>query len=117
MKKLRPLVTENPQGNYEWLHNMTVIKDKEVFLRDFEGEGDLSLVEYYRKECMEKCDIDIDAPVEEFGVYMDCNCPVSMIYHMAVGHAELRNRLGQYESSGLSPAEVIDLTNAKKVGE
>ncbi|EHQ88258.1 hypothetical protein [Desulfosporosinus youngiae] len=109
-RKFIRLVTENPQGNYQYLHNMTVIKDKEVFLRDFEGEGDLSLVDYCKRECMERCNTDIDASVEEFGEHMDCGCPITLIYHMAVGHAELRNRLGQYESSGLSPEDLKERT-------
>lgn len=111
-----PLVTENPQGNYQWLHNMTVIKDREVFLRDFNGEGDLSLVDYCKQECKAKCDSEIDAGPEEFGEYMDCNCIVSYFYCMAVGHAELRERLKQYEESGLSPSEVSDFVKAKEVG-
>ncbi|MCB8818674.1 hypothetical protein [Desulfosporosinus shakirovi] len=105
IKKLRPLVTDNPQGNYQWLHNMTVIKDKEVYLRYFEGEGDLSLVEYCKKECMEKCNSDIDASVEEFAEHMDCGCPISLIYHMAVGHAELRERLKYFEAND---SEVVE---------
>ena len=101
MKNLKPLVTENPEGNYQYLHNMTVIKDKEVYLRDFEGNGDLNLVKYCKKQCEEKCEFkfDDDPPAEEFGEYMDCSCIVAYFYHMAVGHAELRNRLGQYESA------------------
>ncbi|WP_434510122.1 hypothetical protein [Desulfitobacterium sp. AusDCA] len=104
-----PLVTDNPQGNYQWLHNMTVVKDKEVYLRDFNGEGDLSLVDYCKRECKSKCDSDIDAGAEEFGEYMDCDCIVSCFYGMAVGHAELREHLKQYEESGLSPVELNNL--------
>jgi len=96
---MKQLVTENPEGNYEYLHNMTMIKDCEVHLRDFNGEGDLNLVEYCKRECKAKCDIDQDGEAIDFAENMDCNCPVSLIYHMAVGHAELRYRLGKYESS------------------
>lgn len=111
MKRLRPLVTENPEGNYQNLHNMTLIKDKQVYLRDYNGEGDLNLMEYCNRQCKEKCGREpIDAPAEEFGEYMDCDCVVSHIYHMAIGHAELRHHLGQYESFGLSPDELQERT-------
>jgi hypothetical protein len=109
MSEYRKLVIENPEGNYQQLHNMTgVDSNKEVYLRDYNNEGNLSLVEYCKKECMERCEFEFDAstPADEFGEYMDCDCPISLLYHMAVGHAELRNRLGQYEDTGLSPTEL-----------
>lgn len=108
---MKTLVTENPEGNYQYLHNMTAIKDKEVYLRDFNGEGDLNLMEFSNRQCKEKCGREpIEAPAEEFGDYMDCDCVVSMFYAMAIGHAELRHRLGQYESSGLSPEDLKERT-------
>src|SRR5665648_954627 len=97
--KMKQLVTETPEGNDQYLHNMTMIKDAEVFLRDFNGEGDINLVEYCKRECKAKCDIDQDGEAIDFAENMGCNCPVSLIYYMAVGHAELRYRLGKYESS------------------
>ena len=105
--KLKPLVTETPEGNYQNLHNMTGIDaNKEVYLRDFDGKGNLSLVEYCQKECQEKCELTSDTSAEGFGEYMDCAWPIAFLYHMAVGHAELRHRLGQYEATGLSPSEI-----------
>ena len=99
MKNLKPLVTENPEGNYRNLHNMTGIDaNKEVYLRDLGGEGDINLVDYCKHECKVKCDIEQEGTAEDFAENMDCDCPVTLIYHMAVGHAELRNRLGKYES-------------------
>lgn len=103
---MKPLVTETPDGNYQNLHNMTLIIDKEVYLQDHNGEGDLNLVDYCKGKCMEKCDIEQEGTAEDFAENMDCDCLVSLIYHMAVGHAELRNRLGQYEALGLSPEEL-----------
>ena len=89
------LTTDNPQGNFQWLHNMTTIKDGEVYFRDEDQE--ISLVEYCRQECKKQCDTQIDAGAERFGEYMDCECAVSRFYHMAVGYAELRAKLKQYE--------------------
>ena len=111
MSKLKPLVTENPEGNYQNLHNMTGIDaNKEVYLRDFDGKGNLSLVEYCQKECQEKCEFTSDTSAEEFGEEMDCACPIALLYHMAVGHAELRHRLGRYEATGLNPEEITGRT-------
>jgi hypothetical protein len=89
------IVTDEPSGNYQWLHNCTCIIDREVYLKD--TEGNINLVDYCKKECKKVCDVDIDADAEEFGEYMDCDCIVSRLYHMAVGHAELRARLKYYE--------------------
>ena len=113
MSKLKPLVTDNPEGNYQNLHNMTGIdENKEVYLRNLDREGNISLVEFCKKECMEKCEIKFenDIPVEEFGDYMECDCVISYFYGMAVGHAELRHRLGQYKATGLSPEEITGRT-------
>ena len=41
---------------------------------------------------------------------MDCACPIALLYHMAVGHAELRHRLGQYEATGLNPEDITGRT-------
>ncbi len=107
MNSLKPLVIDNPEGNYQNLHNMTGIDaNKEVFLRDLGGEGDISLVDYCKHECKVKCDVDQEGEAIDFAENMECDCPVTLIYHMAIGHAELRNRLGQYESTGLSPEEL-----------
>lgn len=114
MSKSKPLVTDNPEGNYQNLHNMTGIDaNKEVYLRDLNGKGDITLVEYCRKECKEQCNVDIDEGAEEFAEYMDCDCPVSYFYHMAVGHAELRHRLRQYEDTGLSPSDLPNICGGK----
>lgn len=95
--KFKPLVTENPQGNYQWLHNMTVIKDKEVYLREYDDGHDLNIVDYCKRECKTKCDIEQEGTAEDFAENMGCDCPVALVYHMAVGHAELRERLKYYE--------------------
>ncbi len=101
---MKPLVTDNPEGNYQNLHNMTGIDAKrEVFLRDLGGEGDISLVDYCKRECKAKCDIEQEGTAIDFAENMDCECPVALVYCMAVGHAGLRYRLSQYESIGLFP--------------
>jgi hypothetical protein len=91
------LTTEEPQGNVGYMLNMTKIIDKEVYIRDWNGEGDISLVAFCNRECKEKCNIDNDAPADEFGEAMDCDCFVSYFYILAVGHAEIRSRLKYHE--------------------
>lgn len=107
MSEYKRLTTDKPQGNYQWLHNMTIIKDQEVYLRG--SEEDINLVEFCKKECKEQCNTDIEADATEFGEYMDCDCVVAWFYHMAVGHAELRARLQAYENTGLSPEQIEEL--------
>lgn len=119
MSEYKRLTTETPTGNYQYLHNATKIKDRQVYLRDFNGGGDLSIIDYCKKECQEKCKADFseNANPEEFGEYMDCDCPISLLYGMAVGHAELRARLATYEDSGLSPEDVSGALRRLKKAE
>ena len=97
MEKPKNLVTDNPQGNYQWLHNMTLIKDHEVYLRELNDGADISIVDYCKRECKEKCGIEQEGTAEDFAENMDCDCPVALVYHMAVGHAELREHLKYFE--------------------
>lgn len=46
--KFRKLVKEDIQGNYEYLYNMTVIKDREVYLNDYDDMGDIERKMQYR---------------------------------------------------------------------
>ena len=99
MPKLNRLTTDKPNGNYQNLHNMTLVKDKEVYLRDWNGEGDISLVDFCKVECKKKCFIDIEEndPAAFGGYIMDCDCMVSWFYNLAVGHGELRETLKEFE--------------------
>lgn len=95
------LTTDQPQGMHEYTHNMTKVINGEVYLRNFCDEGDKSLVEYCKEECKSRCKIDVAPGVgaEEFGEYMECDCVVAHFYFLAVGHAELRLHLKQYEDA------------------
>ena len=114
--KYKRLTTENPEGNIEYMLNMTKCINKEVYLRDLTGEGDISLVDYCKKEYKRLHGTDIDVGVDEFGEYMDDNNLLSLFYWMAVGYAELRLRLTTYEDSGLSPEQVKEIAKAKEEG-
>jgi hypothetical protein len=96
MSEMKRLTTDNPNSSTEWMHNMTVVKNREVYLREYDQE-DTNLVEYCKNECKDKCGTEIDADVTEFGEFMDCDCIVARFYHMTVGYAENRERLKVYE--------------------
>lgn len=105
----RRLTTEESTGNMGYMLNATKVICKEVYLRDFNDEGDLSLVDYCKKEHKKLYDSDIEATAEDFGDLMDDDSLLSIFYWMSVGHAELRLRLSAYEDSGLSPEQVKGL--------
>jgi hypothetical protein len=101
--------TDKPGGMVEMYRNTCFIKNKEVYLREqAEDGGDISLVEYCAQQCKEQCNNDYsEIPVEEFGEYMDCDCPIARLYWISVGAAELREKLSLYENSGFEPHEIL----------
>ena len=116
------ITTENPQGNMGNMFNATKIINREVYLRDWNGEGDLNLVDFckarYKEIWGEDFDKEMDEKVgaEDFGEYMDDDSLLSAFYWITVGYAELRSRLAAYEDSGLSPEEVQELAKAEAEG-
>lgn len=102
------LTTENPTGMLDSILNATIIIDRKIYLRDFEGEGKHKrLCDYIKEQYKEKWDDEFpDAEEEELGDYMDSGELLDVFYHMTVGYSEIRERLKKYEDSGLSPEEV-----------
>ena len=100
---MKRLTTDSPKGYTEWLLNLAFVKDNEVMLRGLgEDNCDISLVDYSKISCLERCNIDkSEVPTEEFAEHMDCDCLVAVMYFLAVGAAELRERLKEYEDTGL----------------
>jgi hypothetical protein len=100
---MKRFITDEPEGMFEGCLNMAFSKNKEVYLRGIgEGGEDVSLVNYCKKECKERCDRDLDdVPVEVFAEYMDCECSIAILHSLAIGSAELRGRLKKYEDTGL----------------
>lgn len=101
LQRLKRLTHEPPQGMYEAMHNTAFVRDREVFLRGCgQGEEDISLCHYCAQQCKERCNTDIaDVPAEEFGEFMDCECPVALLYFIAAGAAEMRQKLMRYEDA------------------
>ena len=92
---------EQPEGMYESLHNTAFVKGKEVYLRGMGENGeDISLCAYCAAQCKERCGTDLtDISTEEFGEFMDCECPVSLLYAIAIGAAEMREKLSKFEDT------------------
>lgn len=101
-RRAKRLTHEPPQGMYESLHNIAIVKEREVFLREMgENNEDITLCRYCAAACKERCNIDIaDVPPDEFGeCIMDCECPIALLYVVAVGAAEMRLKLMKYEDA------------------
>jgi hypothetical protein len=103
---MKRLTFDDPKGMTEGLLNRAYVKDGQVYLRGLEDHGkeDVSLVDYCASQCLETCDIkNFEASVEEFGEQLDCDCPTALLYFTAIGAAELRERLKDYEDKGFDP--------------
>lgn len=113
MNKYKRLTTENPKENMENMLNITKVINKEVYLRNWNGQGDLNLVDYCKEQFKNiygrsiEADLQEKITAEEFGEFMDGDDLLSLFYWMAVGYAELRERLKMYEDSGLSPEDIL----------
>ena len=95
---MRKLITENPEGMVQGMHNFVLVKNKEVYLRL--GEEEISLVEYIRKMDKELYGIDHEDEYcnsEDFGDHMDDDRFTCVMYFALVGFAEVREHLKDYE--------------------
>lgn len=113
-KRRKRLTHEQPEGMYESLHNTAFVKGKEVYLRGMGENGkDISLCAYCAAQCKERCGTDLtDISTEEFGEFMDCECPVSTLYAIAIGAAEMREKLSRFEDAEENGAGLNDLAAA-----
>ena len=107
---MKKIITDSPDGNTELMHNRVFVKDGYVWLRRMGEHGeDIDLIEFCKQKCnftpgchehIEQCN-DVDS----FGdLMMDCDCNVAYLYWLAVGFAEVRQRLMRYED-GVYTAE------------
>ncbi|HEY5563889.1 MAG TPA: hypothetical protein VIK72_19410 [Clostridiaceae bacterium] len=107
---MKKLVTENPKGMIEHMHNFVFVKGKEVYVRV--GEAEISLVEYIRKMDKELYGIEHDEEycnAIDFGEYMDEDRFTCGMYLALVGFAEVRNYLKEYEDK-LGEATIEGIT-------
>jgi len=96
--KMERITTENPQNNVESLHNMVCVKNREVYLRGFDDNGDdLNLFDYVRwnDEAYRDCSNDdiMDIMADEI------MSTTELVYNLAVGFAETREFLKRYEDA------------------
>lgn len=95
---MKKIITENPKGMVEHMHNFVFVKDKEVYVRL--DKFDISLVDYIRALDKEIYGIEHDnkyCNAEEFGEYMDEDRFTCTMYHALVGFAEVREKLKYHE--------------------
>lgn len=104
-------------GTYELAHNCTFIRDGETWYRDFDNE--IRLRDMMRKiiknhsQYDEQCDDDeiLDEILFENLQYPadDIDGLIAVFSMLAWGHSDLRERLKQYEDTGLTPERVQQL--------
>ena len=106
---MKRLTTNEPKGMVESMRNMVFAKNNEIYLYNMgENSEDISLVDYCKKECKEKCDSHFsdDWNATTFGELMDCDCPVSAFYCACVGFYDIRQRLMKYEDADIDIEEI-----------
>lgn len=110
--QMKPMVTDNPAGNFETVLNYVYDKDGEAYIRVTE-EGCM-LTEWIRRQCISSgCEAmelaTTSADVDE--TICDCafdnpDCLLFILYVCACQAVHLRSRLKRYESSGIMPDEL-----------
>ena len=114
---MKRFVTDNPQDNMENMLNLVFIKDSEVYVR---GAGkdftDCRLIDFACAMCAKSEDCngsvmqEIKDDIDTFGdVMMDCSmdgCEIADAYFALIGFAEVRERLREYENTGIMPDEI-----------
>lgn len=103
---MNKLVTDDPQDNMEVMMNLAFVKNKEVWIRGGDPDGeDCSLVNFTKQMC-QNCSVcmendgfpedkekDLDFLCD---LLMECSmsgCPIGTAYFIAIQAAELRERL------------------------
>ncbi len=90
------LTTDNPTNNTQRMLNYAYDKDGRVFLSYGNGEEDIDLCDYISQEAADKgCHYTPEEVME--GACVECDCPLAILYCVAVQAAELRGRLKEYE--------------------
>ncbi len=113
-KKIKKVVTDNPQNNIEALLNFAHDKDGDVKLAYADGEEEKDLAEYVAKLATEDgCKASRD-DVMDGQCLFGCDCEIAVLNNCAIQAAELRERLRKYEQR-LEENTLLELPY--KVGE
>jgi hypothetical protein len=90
---------------------MVCIKDRDVYLRGMgENNADINLYDYVRQNDKDYAEFDNEALADV--MYDEPDSPLRLLYWLAVGFAEVRQRLQAYEDTGLEPERRAELTAA-----
>lgn len=103
------LTTDDPHGNVFIMLNYAYRGDDgNVKLRYGNGEENIDLCEYIAQESIvAHCGLSAK-DVMEGACIEGCDCPLAILYTVAVQAAELRERLKMYEDAGIEPPKVGD---------
>jgi hypothetical protein len=106
------LTTDNPRSNTETMLNLAhVNKNGWVEICGMEQP----FMDYIRQQCRQHgCDLSELDDCELCVAVGECafsnhECPVFLLHTIATQAAELRARLKQYEDTGLTPDDIVDL--------
>lgn len=101
---MKRLTTDDPYENVFIMLNYAYRGDDgNVKLRYGNGEENIDLCEYIAQESTGKsCDLSAE-DVMEGACIEGCDCPLAILYTVAVQAAELRERLKKYEDAGIEP--------------
>lgn len=100
---MKKLVTDDPKGNGERLMNLAYTKDREVWIRVDGGRKLTHVAAEYAK--LEGCQETTPEGIMD-GDCLDCDCPVALMYALAIQAATLRDHLKVYEDIGLDTEEL-----------
>lgn len=105
-KAMNRLTADKPVGNTERMLNFAYCDNGRVKLLYAEGKDNIDLCEYVASASIIMGCYLTDDDVMAGSCEEGCDCILSTLYTIAVQAAELRERLKQYEDTGLMPDEV-----------
>lgn len=111
---MNSLISDNPQKHEQIMLNLAYVGEDEcLHIREME----LDFTQYIKEQCRKRgCDLSRVGEYEMCDALAECisdspQCPVFLLYMVAVQAATLRERLKKYEDTGLAPEEITALSN------
>lgn len=97
------IVCDNHKNNTETMHNRVFIRDGEVYINHVGADETMNLYDYMKTLC-KSCEIGEDEETDKESIsecIMSCdygqNCHKAVLYMLAVGFAEVREKLKKHE--------------------
>ncbi len=114
---MEKFITDEPQTNMEFIHNFC-FKGTDGNVKFTTYENDVDLAEFAVSSANANgCSLSKEEVLHE-GACLMCEtdtCPNHVLYMAGVQAAELRERLKEYESTGLKPEEIQQLKAELKI--